>query len=237
MGKHSASLPTPAEAVKGLLDHLQDLKNVARAGCSLAEQDLSPMAPQRVPQRLAEWLADADRALPRWLQAVRSACNIVPEGSGPLDRAFRLTYQAKAMIEGAGRLQPEGTSEADRCQHVNRLRALSRKLWGLVEAVDVETLRGEIDLALSWGGRPAVEEKTQSRAAVNARILETMQKEPLSIHWSQRQWAERLGCSPSAVAEALAWKTVMAARATEAGGAIERHQDRNRDRRRRPRHD
>jgi hypothetical protein len=50
---------------------------------------------------------------------------------------------------------------------------------------------------------------------VNQRMLEAMQQNPESVAWSQRTWADHLGCSPSAVAGADAWQAVLRAREME----------------------
>jgi hypothetical protein len=51
------------------------------------------------------------------------------------------------------------------------------------------------------------------RGSVNQRMLEQLQADPDSVEWSQRRWADYLRCTPSAVAKAPAWKTIMKTRA------------------------
>jgi hypothetical protein len=50
-------------------------------------------------------------------------------------------------------------------------------------------------------------------ATINQQMLDEFHRNPSSIEWSQREWAKRLGCMPSAVADTPAWKTIMKARA------------------------
>jgi hypothetical protein len=61
----------------------------------------------------------------------------------------------------------------------------------------------------------------KKKATVNDRMLGTIQRDPQSVNWTQRQWAEHLGCCASAVATAPAWGAVKAARAM---AAVERLQ-------------
>jgi hypothetical protein len=51
------------------------------------------------------------------------------------------------------------------------------------------------------------------RGTVNQRMLEELQRNPLSAHWTQRKWATVLKCSPAAVAKAAAWGNVKTVRA------------------------
>lgn len=66
-----------------------------------------------------------------------------------------------------------------------------------------------LDLQPSTNGKPAPRRK----GTVSQRILDTIDKRPESVNWSQREWAQHLKCSPSTVAEAPAWKTVQGLRA------------------------
>jgi hypothetical protein len=60
---------------------------------------------------------------------------------------------------------------------------------------------------------PHVRSAGGRRATVNQRMLEQLQRDPTSVGWTQRRWATVLGCKPSAVAKAAAWKTITTARA------------------------
>jgi hypothetical protein len=60
---------------------------------------------------------------------------------------------------------------------------------------------------------PAESTEKRRGGTVNQRMLEHLNREPESAHWSQRRWATFLGCKPSAVAKTPAWKTAKAARA------------------------
>jgi hypothetical protein len=69
---------------------------------------------------------------------------------------------------------------------------------------------------------PANNTTRTPRGTVNQRMLERLQHEPESVDWSQREWAEQLHCAPSAIADALAWKTVMKTRAMAAVDRFDR---------------
>jgi hypothetical protein len=60
------------------------------------------------------------------------------------------------------------------------------------------------------------------RGSVNQRMLETIHRDPSSVEWTQRKWAEYLGCQPSAVAQAPAWQTIKTARALAAVDRMDR---------------
>jgi hypothetical protein len=53
------------------------------------------------------------------------------------------------------------------------------------------------------------------RPTVNQRMLEQLQHDPASASWSQRTWADFLGCRPSAVAQAPAWQSIVKLRLME----------------------
>jgi hypothetical protein len=105
-----------------------------------------------------------------------------------------------------------------------------QQIWSLTHDViglrHVSTRRTIMQLLdeLDAGGKPR---KPATRGAtVNQRMLAQLRGEPQSTHWTQRTWAEFLGCSPSAVAQAPAWKTVKTARALEAAGRLDRRRGR-----------
>lgn len=60
------------------------------------------------------------------------------------------------------------------------------------------------------------------RGNANQRMLELLHNEPKSVDWTQRQWADRLGCGPSTIATTPAWQTIMKARALSAADRAER---------------
>ena len=62
----------------------------------------------------------------------------------------------------------------------------------------------------------------RNRGTVNQRMLEHLHREPDSANWSQRRWADFLGCQPSAVAKAPGWKSVKAARAVAVVDRLDR---------------
>jgi hypothetical protein len=66
----------------------------------------------------------------------------------------------------------------------------------------------------------------RKRGTVNQRMLEELQRNPESTSWTQRQWADRLDCSASAVAAAKAWQTVKAARDFAKADRLERQRQR-----------
>jgi hypothetical protein len=55
--------------------------------------------------------------------------------------------------------------------------------------------------------------KQRGKGTVNQRMLEHLQANPESAYWTQREWANHLGCSAPAVAGAPAWQNVKIVRA------------------------
>jgi hypothetical protein len=80
-------------------------------------------------------------------------------------------------------------------------------------------------------GSHASQSDTQSvprKASINARMLETIQKNHEARGWGCKRWAEHLKCAKSSVVETQTWKTLSTLRDRERA-------ERARDRRRRPR--
>lgn len=75
------------------------------------------------------------------------------------------------------------------------------------------------DCPLSVRGGDGAAER-QTRGTVNQRMMEQLLHDPERCHWSQREWADFLGCTPAAVAKTLAWRSVKAARALEAASRV-----------------
>lgn len=61
-------------------------------------------------------------------------------------------------------------------------------------------------------GRPS---KDQPRITINARMFAEMTRNPACENWSLRTWAEKLGCTTSAIVKTAAWKLIMKNRASE----------------------
>jgi hypothetical protein len=70
---------------------------------------------------------------------------------------------------------------------------------------------------------------TGKPATVHQRMLEHIHNNSESVGWSQRAWADFLGCSPAAVAAAPAWETVKKARAVAKVERLDQRKRRHND--------
>jgi hypothetical protein len=59
---------------------------------------------------------------------------------------------------------------------------------------------------------------------VNQRMLDELNRNPGSVKWPQRKWANVLCCSPAAVADAAAWQTILTARALAEAQRLEKQE-------------
>jgi hypothetical protein len=92
---------------------------------------------------------------------------------------------------------------------------------GAADGVTVAQLNGE---KRSFGRG---ESRGKKKLSVNARMLETIQKDVASIGWFSSQWAKYLRCAKSSVVDTQAWKDLQM-------GRERRKAERANDRRRRP---
>jgi hypothetical protein len=67
----------------------------------------------------------------------------------------------------------------------------------------------------------AMDAPPRRRGTVSQRMRETMSSDPNSLNWSQRKWARELHCSPSAIAGAPAWQTILKAQALSRASKVE----------------
>src|SRR5262249_26231577 len=128
-------------ALAELCDGLQDLKNLARAGCHVHAVDMFPGFTDRV----ARWSKGVRKDLPRWERAVHPVCPIDPSGAGPLDKAFRVLHQALVVIDDADHWRPSRDTDSARDQAEHYIRDRSRRLWDLTKKIDVEELQGDVN--------------------------------------------------------------------------------------------
>lgn len=59
-------------------------------------------------------------------------------------------------------------------------------------------------------------------ATVNELMLAALEKDATKLSWTASKWAETLGASKAAVTKTAAWRRMMAARALEQAGFVER---------------
>jgi hypothetical protein len=79
----------------------------------------------------------------------------------------------------------------------------------------------------STGGQPAA--KGKQKASINARMIDTLQKQPEAKDWTVEQWMQHLGCkSKASVAKTKCWETIMGARAVRKVQRLQQDQKRTR---------
>jgi hypothetical protein len=75
---------------------------------------------------------------------------------------------------------------------------------------------------------PATPNQARKGKMINERMLARLQKEPESMLWSARQWADALGCSKSTIAETTTWKNTLQAIKAKERTEREMRQERHR---------
>ena len=81
------------------------------------------------------------------------------------------------------------------------------------------------------GDDPAGEStaKGKRKASINARMIDTLQKQPEAKDWTIEQWMQHLGCkSKASVAKTKCWETIMGARAVRKVQRLQQDQKRTR---------
>jgi hypothetical protein len=58
-------------------------------------------------------------------------------------------------------------------------------------------------------GHPPGTSKSGPPASVETRMMDTYRKNPTCVGWTARYWAEKLGCSKSAVTRTATWKAII----------------------------
>jgi hypothetical protein len=129
--------------------------------------------------------------------------------------AAGISILAQAQQAAAETSQPDPPAGADRQQ-----------VAPPAEQADGEARAPAPGATAATGHEPR---RRAKRGTVNQRMLEQLQREPDSCYWTQRKWADFLGCkAASSVAKAPAWQTVKAARAMAAVDRFDRKQNRQR---------
>ena len=90
-----------------------------------------------------------------------------------------------------------------------------------------------LKLRASIGGQPGGDGngngKGKRKAPINARMIDTLQKQPEAKDWTIEQWMQHLGCkSKASVAKTKCWETIMGARAVRKVQRLQQDQKRTR---------
>lgn len=127
-------------------------------------------------------------------------------------------HAARSMAEAVGNAAVDiaRTVNLSDATHIAHLRNL---VVSQLSNFDVHAAYAGVDgeILAAEKATPAAKGDTQRRqpATVQQKMLNALALDPERRFWTQRQWADYLHCSPSAVAQAAAWQTVRKLRGQE----------------------
>lgn len=76
-------------------------------------------------------------------------------------------------------------------------------------AIEAKSPKEKTDGTKHATGRP---KKGEPRATINARMIDELHRNPGSMAWSSRKWAEHFDCVKASVEKTAAWKMILADR-------------------------
>jgi hypothetical protein len=184
---------------------------------------------RQLARTLRDLMAECER-LTAWVDertAVLRPLHVAAHNPGaPLDgQAQQAAYEAWNAVHIPASNEWEQVWKANIHRIAEQLADLEQRLDRLPDAPPPPPESSAEAVALT-ASQPQAPSATGQRGTVNQRILDQLQRDPLSADWSQRKWAKHLGCSPSTVADAAAWQTVKTARAVARTDRLDRRKRR-----------